>query len=108
MLVMLDHEVNYRPSDAGTRRRRAARIGGEVRILVRFGAPKVLGHAVPVGDGWVDWREADHDQLRARLDWPVDGIIFDIRNNDFPHRGVPPPQTTQSLNALHATNSMTC
>jgi hypothetical protein len=39
--------------------------------------------AVPVGDAWVDWRSATHERLRARVDWPVDSVIFDVHNDGF-------------------------
>lgn len=39
--------------------------------------------AVPVGQSWPDWRNDRQDDLRGRLDWPVDGVIFDVHNNDF-------------------------
>ena len=38
---------------------------------------------VPVGKKWVDWRNAPYDELQGRLDWPLGGVIFDVRNNGF-------------------------
>lgn len=34
---------------------------------------------------WPDWRDGDPDDLRRRLDRPVDGVLFDIENNGFWH-----------------------
>lgn len=50
-----------------------------------FGAEhrEFLQAAVPVGKSWPDWRSDTDDDLRGRLDWPVDGVIFDVHNNDF-------------------------
>jgi hypothetical protein len=31
----------------------------------------------------VDWRAPSHEEIQARLDWPVDGVIFDVHNNGF-------------------------
>lgn len=42
-----------------------------------------LGYALPVSPGWVDWRAADRADLRRRLDWPFEGICFDIEHADF-------------------------
>lgn len=42
-----------------------------------------LQSAVPVGKSWPDWRNDPDVDLRRRLDWPVDGVIFDVHNNGF-------------------------
>lgn len=39
--------------------------------------------AVPVGKWWLDWRNDTDEDLRGRLDWPLEGVLFDVRNNDF-------------------------
>nr|WP_246002456.1 hypothetical protein [Allorhizocola rhizosphaerae] len=36
-------------------------------------------HAEP----WPDWRRADRDQLRAALNWPIEGVLFDVEHNRF-------------------------
>lgn len=38
---------------------------------------------LPVSGGWVDWRGADESTLRKRLDWPADGVCFDIEPDAF-------------------------
>ena len=38
--------------------------------------------AVPVGDGWADWR-GPAEELRTHLAWPIDGLLFDVENNAF-------------------------
>jgi hypothetical protein len=57
----------------------------EETFAFSFGAEHraCLAAVVPVGERWVDWREATHEQIQARLDWPVDGVIFDVHNNGF-------------------------
>jgi hypothetical protein len=42
-----------------------------------------LGHALPVSKGWVNWRETSRPEILKRLDWPLDGICFDIEQNAF-------------------------
>jgi hypothetical protein len=32
---------------------------------------------------WPDWRDGDPDGLRGQLDWPVEGALFDVENNDL-------------------------
>ena len=43
----------------------------------------LLAAALPVGTPWVDWRKASRAEIQSRLDWPVDGAIFDVLNNGF-------------------------
>lgn len=42
-----------------------------------------LQSAMPVGESWPDWRNGSDEVLRARLAWPIDGVIFDVDNNGF-------------------------
>jgi hypothetical protein len=39
--------------------------------------------ALPLGDSWPDWRDGSDVDLRSRLDWPVDGVLFDVEKNAF-------------------------
>ena len=43
----------------------------------------LLAAALPVGEEWMDWRHGAADDLQRRLDWPVDGIVFDVHENSF-------------------------
>lgn len=43
-----------------------------------------LSVGLPVGGpGWPDWRDGDPSDLRGKLDWPVDGVLFDVEHNEF-------------------------
>lgn len=42
-----------------------------------------LTAGVPVGQRWPDWLHGNPDQLRKRLDWPVDGVLYDVEHNDL-------------------------
>jgi len=42
-----------------------------------------LAAGLPVGRGWPDWRDGGVEQLRDRLAWPVDGVLFDVEHNEF-------------------------
>lgn len=45
---------------------------------------ELLQAALPVGSpSWPDWRTDSADTLAARLDWPIDGVVFDVPNNAF-------------------------
>ncbi len=45
--------------------------------------------ALPYGEvegragSWPDWRRGGEQDLRERLDWPCEGVVFDVLNNDF-------------------------
>jgi hypothetical protein len=42
-----------------------------------------LAAGLPYGRGWPDWRDGDRTELRERLAWPVEGVLFDVVENDF-------------------------
>lgn len=53
-----------------------------------------LAAGLPSGRGWPDWRGTDREALRARLAAPVEGVLFDVAQNDFWYEGWglrPPP-----------------
>ncbi len=47
----------------------------------------LLGRVLPLDGGgparWPDWRSGSVDELRLRLDWPLDGVIFDVVEAGF-------------------------
>jgi hypothetical protein len=43
----------------------------------------LLRLALPVGDGWPDWRRDAESDLRKRLAWPVEGAVHDVLHNGF-------------------------
>jgi hypothetical protein len=32
---------------------------------------------------WIDWRHGDPEILKGRVEWPVEGVLFDVEENDF-------------------------
>lgn len=46
-------------------------------------APPAPGVVAASTQPWPDWRHQDHEELRARLDRPVDGVLFDVEHNGF-------------------------
>lgn len=52
---------------------------------VRFPADlrAFLEYALPVSNGWVNWRGESPQVVQERLDWPSEGICFDIEHNGF-------------------------
>jgi hypothetical protein len=67
------------------------------RLRDRFGIEPAPDHrlmlsiALPLGDDgrWPDWRKGDSDDLQKRVDWPADGILFDVEHNAFWHPSWP-------------------
>lgn len=45
----------------------------------------LLAEVLPTGRGWPDWRAGDPETLRDQVDWPVEGVLFDVVKNDFWH-----------------------
>jgi hypothetical protein len=63
--------------------------GIETEFRFRF-APdhrEFLAAGLPTGVGWPDWRAADRAALRAALLAPVEGVLFDVAENDFWYEG---------------------
>lgn len=73
----------------------------EERFGFRFAADHrtFLAAGVPIGDRWPDWRCGNPEQLRKRLDWPVDGVLYDVEHNAFwlPDWGPRPPGLADAL-----------
>ena len=44
---------------------------------------KFLSMGIPVGDGWLNWRRKSEAEIRDSLGWPLEGMLFDIKNNVF-------------------------
>jgi hypothetical protein len=44
---------------------------------------EMLLTAVPVGKEWMDWRTSSEEFVRSKLSWPLEGMLFDVENNDF-------------------------
>ncbi len=42
-----------------------------------------LQHAMPVSRGFPNWRDGSEAELQDLVDWPLEGILFDVENNDF-------------------------
>ncbi len=59
---------------------------------------RLLQHALPVGDRFPNWRQ-DSQELRDQLNWPIQGIFFDIEQSDFwwPGWGAKPASLTEAL-----------
>jgi hypothetical protein len=46
-----------------------------------------LAAGLPYGRSWPDWRDGDRAALRERLAWPVEGVLFDVVQNEFWYDG---------------------
>ncbi|HTJ70745.1 MAG TPA: hypothetical protein VL551_24610 [Actinospica sp.] len=45
--------------------------------------PDVPGVIRTYREPWPDWRDGDPATLRQRLEWPVEGVLFDVEHNVF-------------------------
>jgi hypothetical protein len=61
-----------------------------------------LAAALPTGRHWPDWRAANRDNLRDRLTAPVDGLLFDVAENDFWYDGWGPRPPSSAAAATAA------
>jgi hypothetical protein len=43
----------------------------------------VLKLGLPVSEKFPDWRSAPAEKIQERLNWPADGICFDVEHNKF-------------------------
>lgn len=48
---------------------------------------------------WPDWRDGAPQELRGRLSWPVEGVLFDVEHNVFwdPDWGARPDDQAEAL-----------
>ncbi|GIE93195.1 hypothetical protein [Paractinoplanes rishiriensis] len=53
-----------------------------------------LAAGVPTGRGWPDWRGTDRDRLREQAAFPVEGVLFDVGENEFWYDGWGPRPAT--------------
>lgn len=59
------------------------------RAFLAAGLPLSVPHDDPPGvirayrDPWPDWRDGDSSALRDRLNWPIEGVLFDVGHNAF-------------------------
>lgn len=42
-----------------------------------------LTFALPVSNGWVNWRDLENPKIKDAFEWVYDGIYFDIEHNIF-------------------------
>ena len=61
------------------------------RAFLAAGLPLSVLHEDPPGvistyrSPWPDWRDGDLAALRERLDWPVEGVLYDVEHNAYWH-----------------------
>jgi len=59
------------------------RIESNFRFVFPPDLRAMLSLALPISKGFPDWRSAEAEDLETMLDWPADGICFDISHNAF-------------------------
>lgn len=59
------------------------------RAFLAAGLPLSIPYDDPPGvfrtssDPWPNWRDGDPEVLRDRLNWPVEGLLFDVEHNVY-------------------------
>lgn len=43
----------------------------------------LIATGLPIIHGWWDWRNENDATLRSIVNWPIDGILFDVAQNSF-------------------------
>ena len=69
--------------DTGLKSDEFARIEQSYELCFPPDLREFLSTALPVSENWLDWRGADDKQIRDALNWPFEGICFDIEHNAF-------------------------
>ena len=78
------------------------RFGDDHRALLSLAVPVNTLHP-NAGHQWVDWRHDDETTISGRLNAPLDGVIFDVFNNDFWPSSWGPRPDTGDASAIEAT-----
>jgi len=57
----------------------------EQRWRLRFppDLAEFLRYGLPVSGGWFDWRDLRNPAIERALEWPLEGMCFDIEHNTF-------------------------
>jgi hypothetical protein len=63
-----------------------------------------LAEGLPLGKGFPNWREPESEAIRDQLDWPFEGMAFDIQHNVFwlESWGARPPELKEALEIARA------
>ncbi|MFF2197561.1 hypothetical protein [Streptomyces sp. NPDC058157] len=74
------------------------------RAFLAAGLPTGRASAPGGRQSWPDWRGGDPDELRERLAWPTDGVLFDVERGGFwwEDWGVRPPVLADALSVARA------
>lgn len=62
--------------------------------------PRVEGVIYTHDEPWPNWRDGDPAKLRAALDWPVEGVLFDVEHGYWhPDWGARPESGAEAVEA---------
>jgi hypothetical protein len=84
--------------DPGLSDREMAQIQERLNFVFGPEHREFLQSALPIGEpSWPDWRNGATEDLQGRLDWPVDGVVFDCSTMGSGHpRGKKGPASLPS------------
>jgi hypothetical protein len=69
--------------DAGLTAQEFARVESEFEFRFPPDYREFLATGLPVSRGWVNWRSGERSAIHQRFSWPLEGICFDVEQNDF-------------------------
>lgn len=104
-MIALARRLDHTRIDRGLTNDELAAV--EVRYGFRFPQDlrTLLSLGLPVGKNWPEWRsitalDGFEKDLHKRLEWPLEGILFDVEHNTFwdPQWGERPEALTAALN----------
>jgi hypothetical protein len=78
---------NYRWT--GLTNAEGVQIEAEFAIAFPLDLRLLLAAGLPTGSDFPDWRTGGRRKLRKKLDWPIEGVLFDIREHEFWYREWP-------------------
>lgn len=67
----------------GLTRNEIAGLEGEFGFTFSPDHAALLAAFLPTGEGWVDWRQVNRDDIRSRLEWPTYGVVSDVEHDSF-------------------------
>ena len=69
--------------EPGLSKHELERIENRFKFVFPSDLRSLLSAALPVSAGFPHWRSAPEEDLEDALDWPAEGICFDIQRNGF-------------------------
>lgn len=76
-------EAHGVPLDPGLQPAELAEIEARYGFVFSPDHRHLLARVQPAGERWLHWTRDSEDSIGSRLDWPREGVLFDVENNAF-------------------------